>query len=74
MSLGARAQSHKAKLKKETNSDTFRHIQKPGNPDFHRLMKSHSNVIKKFDQKAPTQGDVDYDKQKNSVKNPYRKK
>ena len=37
-------------------------------------MKSHSNVIKKCDQKASKQGDVDYDKQKNSVKNPYRKK
>ena len=36
MSFGARAQSHKAKLKKETNSDTFRHIQKPGTPEGHR--------------------------------------
>ena len=74
MGLVARVQSHKAKLKKETNNDNFRHIQKPVTPEGHRSMSSNFNVINKCDQKAYKQGDVYYDKHKDSVKNPYKKK
>ena len=33
MGLGARVHNHKAKIKKDTNNDTFSPIQKPGTPE-----------------------------------------
>ena len=36
MGLGARVHNHKAKLKKDTNHDTFRPMQNPGTPKDHR--------------------------------------
>ena len=74
MGFGARVQSHKAKLKKETNNDTLRNIQNPGTTEGHRLMKSHFTVIKKCGHKASKQGGIDYLKQTNSVKKTYKKK
>ena len=65
--------SHKDKLKKETNNDTFRNLWKPGTPEEHRLMTSHFNAIKKCGQKVSNKGDVYYGKQTESVKNPYKK-
>ena len=47
MVVGARLQQDKAKLKKETNDDTFRHMNNPGTPQGHRSMISHFNVITK---------------------------
>ena len=67
-------QTHKAKLKKETNNDNFRLIQKPGTPEGHRSMTSHLNVINKCGQRVYIQGDEDYDKHIGSVNNPYKKK
>ena len=60
MGFGTRVQSHKAKLKKETNNDTLRNIQNPGTPEGHRLMKSHLTVINKCGHKASKQGGIDY--------------
>ena len=74
MGFGARVQSHKAKLKKETNNDTLRNIQNPGTPEGHRLMKSHLTVIKKCGQKVSNKGNVYDEKQIDIVKNPYKKK
>ena len=74
MGIGSRAQSHENKLKKETKYDTFRHHQNPGTPEGHRSMTSHFNFIKKFGHKVSKKGDVDYDKQTDSIKNPYKKK
>ena len=74
MGVGYRVQSHKDKLNKETNDDTFRCIQNPGTPEGHRSMISHFNVIKKFGQKVSKKCDGDYDEQTESVNNPYKKK
>ena len=74
MVVGARVQQDKSKLKKETNDDTLRRIQKLVTPEVHRPMASHFNVINKCDQKVSKQGDEDYDKQIDSVNNPYKKK
>ena len=68
-----KVQSHKDKLKKKTSNDNFRIIWKPGTPEGHRSMKSNFNVINKCGQKVSKKGDVDYDKQSDSVKNPYNK-
>ena len=38
MGLGANVHSYKSKLKKKTNNDTFRRLQKPGTPEVHRSM------------------------------------
>ena len=57
MGLIDRAQTHKSKLKKEANDDTFRRIQKSGTPEYHRSTISHFSVIKKFGQKIYKQGD-----------------
>ena len=70
--IGARVKSHKAKLKKYTNYDTSRRIQKPGTPKGHRSMTSHFNVINKCGQKVSNKGDLDYDKHADSFKNPYK--
>ena len=53
MGIGSRLQSHKAKLNKETNDDTFRRIQNPGTPKCHRSVISHSNVIKNVVKRYP---------------------
>ena len=45
MVIGDMTKTHKAKLKKETNDDNLTHIQNPGNPEGHRSMASHFNVI-----------------------------
>ena len=45
MGIGSRMQSHKAKLKKETNNDTLTPLQNPVTPEDHRSMASHFNVI-----------------------------
>ena len=68
--VGARLQPHKAKLKKETNQDSLRRHQNPGTPEGNRSMTSNFNVIKKCGQNVYKQGDVDYDKQTDSVKIP----
>ena len=52
--------SHKAKLKKETNDDTFRILQKPGTPEGHMSMTQHFNVINKCGHRSYKQGGVDY--------------
>ena len=70
MFIGDRVQSHKAKLKKETNNDTFRLIQKPGTPEGHRSMTLQFNVIKKCCQEVSKKGDVDYYKQTDIAKDP----
>ena len=70
MGFGSRLQSHKAKLNKETNDDTFRCLQNPGTPEGHGSTTPHSNFINKFGQKVYNQGDVDYDKQTYSFNNP----
>ena len=70
MGLISRVKSHKAKLKKYTNYDTSRRIQKPGTPKGHRSMTSHFNVINKCGQKVSNQSDVDDYKQTDSFKNP----
>ena len=36
MGIGARVQSHKAKLRMETNDDNFRRLKKPATPEDHR--------------------------------------
>ena len=74
MGLGAMFHTHKEKIKKETNDDTFRRIQNLGTPEGHRSMASHFNVINKCSQKVSKKFDVDYDKQTESVNNPYKKK
>ena len=74
MVIGDMTKTHKAKLKKETNDDNLTHIQNPGNPEGHRSMASHFNVIKKCGQKVSKQGDVDCDKHTDSAKNPYKNK
>ena len=73
MGLGSRVQSNKDKFKKETNNDTFRSLQNPGTPKRHRSTTSHFNVIQKYGHEVSNQGDVDYDKNKYSVKNRYKK-
>ena len=70
MDIGARVQWHKSKLKTETNDDNLRNIQKLGTPENHRSMTSHFNIIKKCVQKISKKGDVYYDKQTDSAKNP----
>ena len=60
MGIGDRVKSQKARLKKETNNDTFRNLQKPGTPKGHRSMTSHFNIIKKFGQKVSKEGGVYY--------------
>ena len=70
MVIGDRVQSHKDKIKKETDNDNFRHLKNPGTPEGHRSMISHFNVIKKCGQKVSNKC---YDKQTDSVKNPYKK-
>ena len=52
MGIGARVQSHKAKINKETKNDTFRRLQKPVTPEGHMSMTSHFNVINKCGQKV----------------------
>ena len=73
MGVEDRLQPHKAKLKKETNNNTFRCLKNPGIPEGHRSMTSHFNVINKCGKKLSKQVDVDYDKRKDSFKNPYKK-
>ena len=73
MGIGAKFQSHKSKLNKETNDDTLNHIKNPGTPEGHRSMASNFNVIKKFGQKVSKKGYVYYDKHTDSDKNPYKK-
>ena len=73
MGVGSRVQSHKDKLKKETKYDTFRHLLYPGTPEGHRRITSHFNFIKKCGQKVSKKSGVDYDKQTDSIKNPYKK-
>ena len=74
MGIGYRFQSHKAKLKKETNDNTFRLPQNPGTPEGHRSMKLHFNFINKCGHKASKKGDVDYNKHTEIVNKPYKKK
>ena len=52
-------QTHKDKLKKKINDDNFRRMQNPGNPQGHRSMTSHFNIIKKRGDKEYNQGNVD---------------
>ena len=66
MGIVSRVKSQKAKLKKETNYDYFRHLQNPGTPEGYRSMTSHFNVINKCGQKVPKKGAI--------VRNPYKKK
>ena len=73
MHVRAKVQSHKDKLKKETNNDTFMRLQNPGTPEGHRPTSSHFNVINKFGQKLSKQGYIYVDKQTDSVKNSYNK-
>ena len=74
MGIGARLQSHKAKLKKETSNYTFRCLQNPGRPNGHRSITSQLNVIKKCGQKVSKEGGVVDEKWTDIVKNPYKKK
>ena len=74
MGIEARVQSHKAKIKKETKDDNFRGLRKPGTPEGHKSMTSHFSAIKKCGKKVSKKGDVDYDKQTDSIKKPYKKK
>ena len=66
-------QLHKAKLKKETNDDNFRRFQNTGTPEGNRSITPHFNVINKCGKKVSKKGDVYYEKQTNSVKNPLKK-
>ena len=73
MGVVSRVQSHKSKLWKENNNDTFRRINKTETLEGHKSMIPQFNVIKKCVQKVSHQGDVDYDKYTDSFKNPYKK-
>ena len=61
MRVGARVQSQKSKLKKETKDDTFMILQKSVTPEVHRSLTPHFNVINKYGQKVPKHGAVDYE-------------
>ena len=67
--IGTRLQSHKDKLNKEANNETFRCLQNTGTPEVHSSMTSYFNVTKKCGHKVSEQGAVDDDKQTESVKN-----
>ena len=69
MCLIDRVHTHKAKLKKDTNDDTFRHKHNPGTPEGHRPITSHFNIINKFVQKLSKQVNVDSDNHSDGVKN-----
>ena len=69
MGIRYKVQSHKSKIKKETNGDTFRRLHNTVNPECHRSMTSHFNVIKKGGKKLSNKGDADYYKHSDSVKN-----
>ena len=71
--LGSEVQSHKNKLKKETNNDTSRPLQKPGTLEEHRAMISNFNRINKCGRRLSKKDGVDYVKQTDSIKNPYNK-
>ena len=73
MGVGARVQSHKEKLNKETNDDNFGHIQKPRTTEGHRSVTSHFNIIKKHGQKVSNRDNLDYYKQTYSAKKLYKK-
>ena len=73
MGLGARLQTHKDKIKKETSNDTFRFIQNPGIPESHRPVTAHFNLINKCGQKVSNQSGVNDEKQTESAKNPCKK-
>ena len=74
MHVRAKVQSHKDKLKKETNNDNLNRIHKPRTPEVNRPMISHFNSMNKCGRKVSNQGDVDYYKQTDSVKNQNNKK
>ena len=48
-------------------------MQKPGTPEYHKYTTSHFSVIKKCGKKVSKKSGVDYDKQTDSIKNPYKK-
>ena len=73
MGVGPRVQSHKSKLQKETNDDTFGRLQNPGTPKCHSSRTSHFYVTKRCGQKVSNQGGVDYEKQTETVNNSYKK-
>ena len=60
--VGDKVHPHKSKIRKETNDDTFRRLQKPVNPEVQSPTTSHFNVPNKYGQKAFNKVDVDYDK------------
>ena len=66
--------NHKAKLKKDTNNDTFGPMQKPGIPEDHKSMTSHFDVIRKLDQSTRKQGNIYSYKQNQAINNPYKNK
>ena len=74
MGLGARVNNHKDKLKKDTNNDTLRPMQKPGRPEDRKSTTSHFYVTNKRGKRTQNQGDIDSDKQTQGIKNPHKKK
>ena len=56
----------------ETNDDAFTRFQKLWTPAVHRSMTSQLDVIKKCGQKVSKKGGVYYEKQTDSVNNPYK--
>ena len=73
MVLGARVQSQKYKIRKESNHNNFRHLQNPVTPECHMSMTLHFNVINKCGQKVSNKCDVYDDEQTDSVNNPQKK-
>ena len=74
MGLGASLHNHKAKIKKDTNNNTFGHMQKPGTLQYHKSITSHFDVINRRDQRARKQRNIDSDKQTLGIKNPHKNK
>ena len=71
MGLGARVHNHKDKLKKDTNNDTLRFMQKPGTSEENNSMTSHFDVTNKYGKRKHKQSNIDYDKQTQGIKNPH---
>ena len=73
MVLVTRVHNHKAKIKRDANDDTFRPMHEPGTPRYHKYRTSHFDVIKKCYMSTRKQGDIDYDKHTQVIKNPFKK-
>ena len=62
MGFGSRVHNHKAKLKKDINNDTLRHMHKPGRPEYHNSTTSHFDVTNKSGKRIQKQVNIDSDK------------